>query len=63
MEHPENDNAYKGLQVNSGVSSQPIVNPYRHKRATRPRRLTAAEYVEGIMSELAAIKNKNSLKN
>ncbi len=36
MEHPENDNAYKGLQVNSGVSSQPIVNPYRHKRATRP---------------------------
>ena len=47
MEHPEN--AYKGLQVNSGVSSQPIVNPYRHKRATRPRRLTAAEYVEGIL--------------
>lgn len=49
MEHPENDNAYKGLQVNSGVSSQPIVNPYRHKRATRPRRLTATEYVEGIL--------------
>jgi len=47
MQHPENDKAYKGLQVNSGVSSQPTVNPYRRPRPQR-RRLTAADYVEGI---------------
>lgn len=47
MEHPENDKAYKGLQVNGGVISQPSVNPYR--RAMKRRRLTAAEYVEGIL--------------
>lgn len=47
MEHPENHPDYKGLQVNSGVSSQPTVNPYRRVRARRPR-LTAAEFVEGI---------------
>lgn len=47
MEHPENDKAYKGLQVNGGVISQPTVNPYR--RAMKRRRLTAAEYVEGIL--------------
>lgn len=47
MEHPENNEKYKGLQVNSGVGSQPTVNPYRRKRqAVRP--LTASEYVEGI---------------
>ena len=47
MEHPENDKEYKGLQVNSGVTSQPIVNPYRRPRP-RARQLTAADYVEGI---------------
>ena len=47
MEHPENDSQYKGLQVNSGVISQPSVNPYRRPRAA-VRQLTAAEYVEGI---------------
>ena len=47
MEHPENNKEYKGLQVNSGVSSQPCVNPYRRPRARRPM-LSAAEYVEGI---------------
>ena len=47
MEHPENDKAYKGLQVNSGVSSQPTVNPYRRPRP-KARQLTAADYVEGI---------------
>lgn len=47
MEHPENDNAYKGLTVNSGVSSQPIVNPYR--RIRRRHQLTASDYVEGIL--------------
>ena len=48
MEHPENNTEYKGLQVNSGVTSQPTVNPYRRPRHRR-RELTAGEYVEGIL--------------
>ncbi|MCM1152122.1 MAG: methylmalonyl Co-A mutase-associated GTPase MeaB [Muribaculum sp.] len=47
MDHPENNSEYKGLQVNSGVTSQPTVNPYRRPRAARPK-LTASDYVEGI---------------
>ena len=49
MEHPENDKEYKGLQVNGGVGSQPTVNPYRKARATRRPKLTASDYVEGIL--------------
>ena len=48
MEHPENDNAYKGLQVNSGVNSQPIINPYRRPRRPLSRELSVNDYVEGI---------------
>ena len=48
MEHPENSHEYKGLQVNSGVSSQPSVNPYRRPRRRKPQ-LSAGEYVEGIL--------------
>lgn len=48
MNHPENDKEYKGLQVNSGVTSQPCVNPYRRVRARRPS-LSASDYVEGIL--------------
>ncbi len=47
MEHPENDIAYKGLTVNNGVGSQPIVNPYRKLRK-RPQ-LSINDYVEGIL--------------
>ena len=47
MTHPENDSEYKGLQVNSGVSHQPTVNPYR--RARRARQLSVNDYVEGIL--------------
>ena len=47
MEHPDNDKEYKGLQVNAGVSSQPVTNPYRTRRR-RPQ-LTVSEYVEGIL--------------
>ena len=54
MEHPENDSAYKGLQVNSGVSSQPSVNPYRRPRPRKPQ-LTAGEYVEGILKGDVAV--------
>lgn len=28
MEHPENDDQYKGLKVNKGIADVPIVNPY-----------------------------------
>ena len=49
MEHPENDKAYKGLKVNSGVESLGSVNPYlsqmRKKRAVE---LSVNDYVEGI---------------
>ena len=48
MEHPENDEAYKGLKVNSGVEDVPTVNPYLKKRVKR-RQYTPAEYVEGIL--------------
>ena len=45
LHHPENDEQYTGLQVNSGVEQPPIVNPYL-KRKRKPQ-LTPAEYVEG----------------
>ncbi|MCM1376968.1 MAG: methylmalonyl Co-A mutase-associated GTPase MeaB [Clostridium sp.] len=48
MNHPENDSAYKGLQVNSGVTSQPTVNPYRRPMNSRRPQLSVADYVEGI---------------
>ena len=48
MNHPENNPDYKGLQVNSGVTSQPSVNPYRRVHARRAQ-LSANDYVEGIL--------------
>ena len=55
LEHPENDDQYKGLQVNSGVSSQPTVNPYLKLRPRRRRVLTASDYVEGIVKRDVSI--------
>ena len=49
MNHPENDDKYKGLTVNSGVKSQPTINPYLSRRPRRRTSFTAAEYVEGIL--------------
>ena len=49
MEHPENSSEYAGLQVNSGVEQQPLVNPYLQRGRFRRRELTAAEMVEGIV--------------
>lgn len=48
MLHPENDEKYIGLTVNSGVSQPPSVNPYlkRHRRKPLP---SVAEMVEGIV--------------
>ena len=48
MEHPENDDKYKGLKVNKGVSDMPTVNPYLKKRVQR-KQYTADEYVAGIL--------------
>lgn len=48
MEHPENEDKYKGLKVNKGVSDMPTVNPYLRKRVRR-KRYTADEYVAGIL--------------
>ena len=48
MNHPENDPAYKGLTVNSGVERPSIVNPYLKRGRYRRRVMSAAEMVEGI---------------
>ena len=49
MEHPENSSEYAGLQVNSGVAQQPIVNPYLNRNRFRRRELSVGEMVEGIL--------------
>ena len=49
MEHPENNPEYAGLQVNSGVEQQSIINPYLKRNRFRRRELSAAEMVEGII--------------
>ena len=48
MEHPENDDQYKGLKVNKGIADVPTVNPYIKKRAQR-KVYTPSEFVEGIL--------------
>ena len=42
MEHPENSTEYAGLQVNSGVSQQPTVNPYLKRGRFQRRELSVA---------------------
>ena len=50
MEHPENNEEYKGLTVNQGVEQPSIVNPYINLR-NRPKRrqFSVDESVEGIV--------------
>lgn len=48
MDHPENDELYKGLKVNKGISDAPTVNPYLKKRVQR-KQYTPAEFVDGIL--------------
>jgi LAO/AO transport system kinase len=48
MEHPENNEAYKGLTVNVGVEQPSTLNPYLQHRPQK-RLLTVNEYVEGIL--------------
>ena len=47
--HPENDPQFKSLNVNGGVTDVPVINPYSKKRIKR-RRLSAGEYLEGILA-------------
>ena len=49
MEHPENSEEYKGLTVNNGVGPVSIVNPYLKRGRFARRRLSATDYVEGIL--------------
>ncbi len=49
MEHPENNAEYAGLTVNKGVGPVSTVNPYLRRGSFARRRLTAGDYVEGIL--------------
>jgi LAO/AO transport system kinase len=50
MEHPENDKAFLGLNVNKGIEQPPSVNPYLQPgHRTKRKQYTAGEYVEGIL--------------
>lgn len=48
MEHPENNEAYKGLVVNKGIEQPSSVNPYLKRKPKKPL-LSVAEFVEGIV--------------
>lgn len=51
INHPENNDEYKGLKVQKGTSAQPTVNPRlkKFKRAKR-KKLNVDEYVAGILN-------------
>lgn len=50
MEHPENNNDYIGLAVNSGIEQPSSVNPYlKARRQARKRQLSVDEFVDGII--------------
>ena len=50
MEHHENCEDYKGLTVNKGIEQPSSINPYlKLRRIPKKRRLSVAEYVEGIV--------------
>lgn len=50
MEHPENNEEYKGLTVNKGIAQPSIVNPYlKLNKKPRRRQFSVGEYVEGIV--------------
>lgn len=48
MDHPENNEQYKGLTVNDGVEQPGIINPYLKKGRFKRRQLSVGEMVEGI---------------
>src|SRR5574344_199708 len=49
MEHPENNDKYKGLAVNAGIEQPSLVNPYLKKgKMIKRTELSVSDYVEGI---------------
>lgn len=50
MEHPENNEEYKGLTVNAGIAQPSMVNPYlKLNKKPRRREYSVGEFVEGIV--------------
>ena len=49
MNHPENSEEFAGLQVNSGVEQQSIINPYLKRSRFRRQELSVSDMVEGIL--------------
>ena len=49
MEHPENSAEFEALTVNSGVGPVSIVNPYLKRGRYSRHRLTAGDYLDGIL--------------
>jgi len=50
MEHPENNEEYKGLTVNAGIEQPSTVNPYlKLRKKPRRREYSVDEFVEGIV--------------
>ncbi len=47
--HPENDSQYQSLNVNSGVTDVPIINPYRNVKSKR-KKYSVNEYLDGILA-------------
>ncbi|OIP84421.1 MAG: ATPase/protein kinase [Porphyromonadaceae bacterium CG2_30_38_12] len=48
-QHPENEEKYKALHVQSGVKDVPTVNPY-FKPKRKSKTLVVSDYVEGILA-------------
>ncbi|MBQ0019986.1 MAG: methylmalonyl Co-A mutase-associated GTPase MeaB [Bacteroidales bacterium] len=49
MDHPENSSEYAGLVVNDGVEQPSIINPYLNRNRFARKKLSANDYVEGIL--------------
>ena len=49
MKHPENNDEYKGLQVNAGVKQPSIINPYLKRGHFRRHQYSVDEMVKGIL--------------
>ena len=49
MEHPENNEEYKGLQVNDGVAQPSIINPYLQRSRFRRQEFSVDDMVKGIL--------------
>lgn len=56
IEHHENSDEYKGINVQKGISAQPSVNPRLKTRPrTKRKKLSLSEYVNGILASDIAI--------